>query len=564
MKSEEQFELIKKGVLEWNKWRTNHPDTKINLAKYDFSYFDFSGFDLSGADLFQTDFTGANLSFARLYKADLTEANLTNTNCTNAVFSAADLSKVKIKGANLSEALFNSAKLYYIDFENVIFAGTFFKNSKFWNAKFRGVKLFAVSFYQADLHGSDFTGSNLWKAYFIETNLYQANFSNTYISEPANTKDYKLDSYYRNSIVNFNKANLAGVNFSKSDLSGGAAFTDANLNSAQFIEANFSGAFFYNAKLENANLTRANFSKANFTNSYLRNANLTKTNLKKAILCSADLAKANLTGANLSHSDLSSTFLSYSNMSNANLRGANLTGAQLVEVNIHKSIFTNCKVYGISSWGLKGIPKEQNNIIITPEDESIITVDDLQVAQFIYLLLNRENLRNILNAISSKSVLILGRFTIERKNVLEAMAKELRKHNLLPIIFDFQRPTSRDFTETIKTLAGISLFVIIDITNPRSSPLELQATVPDYQIPFIPIIQDGEKPFSMISDLIGKYDWMLDTVLTYSSIDDLIYNFKEAIIDTAWNKHKELLAKKAVTLKTQSISDYAKKTNKLN
>ena len=32
-------------------------------------------------------------------------------------------------------------------------------------------------------------------------------------------------------------------------------------------------------------------------------------------------------------------------------------------------------------------------------------------------------------------------------------------------------------------VAGLSQFVIVDITNPRSAPLELQATVPEYMIP---------------------------------------------------------------------------------
>jgi hypothetical protein len=42
---------------------------------------------------------------------------------------------------------------------------------------------------------------------------------------------------------------------------------------------------------------------------------------------------------------------------------------------------------------------------------------------------------------------------------------------LLPIVFDFDHPTGRDFTEMIKTLAGLSYFVIADITNPKSSAL---------------------------------------------------------------------------------------------
>jgi hypothetical protein len=171
------------------------------------------------------------------------------------------------------------------------------------------------------------------------------------------------------------------------------------------------------------------------------------------------------------------------------------------------------------------------------------------------LLLTREKLGDIINTVTSKAVLILGRFTPERIVILDAMANKLRDYNLIPIIFDFERATSRDFTETIKTLAGLSLFVIADITNPKSTPLELQATVPDYQIPFVAIQQDGEEPFSMFGDLL-KYDWVLKPVITYSSSDQLIKGFKIAIIDRAFEMHKELLKRKAEKMETRSIDEY--------
>ena len=80
-------------------------------------------------------------------------------------------------------------------------------------------------------------------------------------------------------------------------------------------------------------------------------------------------------------------------------------------------------IYGISAWNLKvNEETKQSSLIITKYDEPTITVDDLEVAQFIYLLLNREKLRNIIDTITSKAVLILGRFTPERKAVLDAMA----------------------------------------------------------------------------------------------------------------------------------------------
>src|SRR5271169_3462747 len=143
-------------------------------------------------------------------------------------------------------------------------------------------------------------------------------------------------------------------------------------------------------------------------------------------------------------------------------------------------------------------------------------VDNIKVAQFIYLLLNNEEIRDVIDTITSKAVLILGRFTPERKNVLDALHTALRKRGFVPITFDFDRPTNKDFSETIMTLAGMSCFVIADITNPKSAPLELQATVPNYMIPFVPILQDGELAFSMFLNLQTKYRWVLD-VLGYNS-----------------------------------------------
>ena len=53
----------------------------------------------------------------------------------------------------------------------------------------------------------------------------------------------------------------------------------------------------------------------------------------------------------------------------------------------------------------------QTNLIIDPPRMSSITVDNLEVAQFIHLLINNEKIRDVIDAITSKMVLILGRFT---------------------------------------------------------------------------------------------------------------------------------------------------------
>ena len=76
-------------------------------------------------------------------------------------------------------------------------------------------------------------------------------------------------------------------------------------------------------------------------------------------------------------------------------------------------------------------------MIITPRYEPEITVDNIEVAQFVYLLLHNEKIRDVIDTVTSKAVLILGRFTAERKAVLDALREELRKRDYLPILFDF-------------------------------------------------------------------------------------------------------------------------------
>ena len=204
----------------------------------------------------------------------------------------------------------------------------------------------------------------------------------------------------------------------------------------------------------------------------------------------AHLYVADLTGANLIEADLSE----------ANLVGTNFTGADL----------TGCRVYGISAWDLKLEGAEQKNLIITPPDEPEITVDNLEVAQFIYLLLNNEKIRHVIDTITSKVVLILGRFTPERKAVLDALREELRQRDYTPVVFDFDKPRSRSTLETISTLAHMARFVIADLTDARSVLQELQAIVPtNPSVPVQPLILATQEEPGMF-DFFRCYRWMLE------------------------------------------------------
>ena len=219
---------------------------------------------------------------------------------------------------------------------------------------------------------------------------------------------------------------------------------------------------------------------------------------------------------------------------------------------------TGSSIYGIAAWDVKlTSDTRQENLIITPPGQTVIMVDNIKVAQFIYLLLNNEEIRYVIDTITSKALLILGRFSDDRKPILDALRDTLRNKGFLPIVFDFEPPKGRDFTKTIMILAGMSCFVIADITNPKSTQLELQATVPDFMIPFVPILQNGDPGFSMFMNLQIKYDWVLG-LLEYDSPANLIYVLDDAVINPALSKRHELDLRKAQNTPIRHVSDYSK------
>ncbi len=344
--------------------------------------------------------------------------------------------------------------------------------------------------------------------------------------------------------VNLAKANFQSCNLSRANLSKailvGANFEQAKLDNANLSESFLVGANFYQANLVSANLTDIDINKTVIFKEGENEEDYTVFNgldLHQAFLIYANLSNSNLKGANLSGANLKmaqlyQTNLTEVNLSQVELSHADLTQATLIRTNIEGASITDTQLYGIATWDLIGIPKVQKDLIITPSDQAKITVDNIEVAQFIYLMLNNQKIRDVIGTIAKKGVLILGRFSEERKPILDAIREELRKLDFVPMMFDFEKIKSRDYTETVKVLAGMSRFVIVDITHQSSCPLELQATVPDYKIPFLPIILKGERPFAMLIDLIRKYDWV-SQVLEYKSKEELIDRLQVEIIEEA-------------------------------
>jgi len=306
-----------------------------------------------------------------------------------------------------------------------------------------------------------------------------------------------------------------------------------DLSKANLIEADLSGAELGMANLSMANLSMANLRGANLSEADLTGADLIKADLDGAMLLFTNLRGANLSGANLHLALLIATNFIRANLSGANLTGASLQAAILVDADFTDADLTGCRIYGIAAWGLKlERAKQQNLLIARSSDEPDITVDNIEVAQFIYLILNNQKVRDVIDTITSKVVLILGRFTDERKAVLDALREELRKRNYLPILFDFSVPATRDITETISLLARMARFVVADVTDAKSIPQELAVIVPDLpSVPVQPLLLESSAEYGMFEHF-KRYPWVLETY-RYPSSKRLIASLAERVIGPA-------------------------------
>jgi uncharacterized protein YjbI with pentapeptide repeats len=384
----------------------------------------------------------------------------------------------------------------------------------------RGANLSKALLLRADLVGVQLNGANLYQAYMTQAMLLRADLSGADLSG-AHLSEASLI-----------EANLTKANLVKADLR--ATLFDADLTQANLSGANLTDAKVSRAKLVGANLTNANVSGAN-----LYGANLNEANLHEANLYGANLTGANLNEANLNEANLTGANLTGANLNEANLRGAALYAAQLVDTDLTGADLTGCRIFGISAWRLKLEGAKQQNLVITAANEPTVTVDNIEVAQFIYLMLNNEKVRNVIDTITSKVVLILGRFTAERKAVLDALREELRKRNYLPILFDFEVPATRDITETISLLARMARFVVADITDAKSIPQELAEIVPHLpSVPVQPLLLEGSAEYGMFEHF-RHYPWVLK-MYTYPSSERLIANLGDCVIGPAEDYAKSI------------------------
>jgi hypothetical protein len=294
----------------------------------------------------------------------------------------------------------------------------------------------------------------------------------------------------------------------------------------------------------------------------LRHARLQDAGLEGAIIRTGNLEHADLRGCRMRHADLSYAYLQHADLRRAELKETLLTGAHLEHADLRKSWLIGCfmnqallqgtdlrgaVLWGVPAWDVETDRRTRDNdLLVVPGLDPIdydekavlrsdwaVRVHGLEVAHFVTMLINTPKIGRVINAAAERIVLLLGRFVDEESQaVLEALKVALPRFGFVPVVFDFDEPDNRDTIETVAILAGLSTFVIADLSRPKSTPLEAHLIIPAIAVPFVPIVRAGEEQFSMFTALQRKYSWVLPTV-KYRSAAGLVKRLRRDVIGPA-------------------------------
>jgi uncharacterized protein YjbI with pentapeptide repeats len=453
------------------------------LEKFDLRGADLSGCDFSGVVIEQACLDRTRLRGALVEKTHFIDCSMREIDCIGLRGGDATFTKCNLEDATLSALGPGGALARYGNAlgGNILLGGQWIRFEGQFNSD-----LHRAQFFWCQLTGADLRGSNLWGSRFSECSLDGVRVDGAYGSGAA-----------------FEGCHMFGFTTRETDLSH-TSFAGCNLDEASLTGCQMSGACF-NPR----------------TTSQSTNVRLEP-------------------GKGVVSVDSTTSTTVVTSLARARLDKVDLTCAMLVDVDFSDAYLESVTVYGASAWNLVLKGAHQSGLIITPPNEPVATVDDVELAQFIYLLLSSRSVRRVIETLTSRVVLLLGNFGDAGMDFLTKTREMLRRRDYVPVVFDWPRHDKKNLTETVMLLSSMAKFVIVNLTDPRSVPHELRGIIPDSpSLPVLPVIIGGQKPFSMFGDY-QDYPWVLPA-LQAASIDDAVRRVESEGLDLLERKHAEVV-----------------------
>jgi uncharacterized protein YjbI with pentapeptide repeats len=360
------------------------------------------------------------------------------------------------------------------------------------------------------------------------------------------------------------RADLSGASLRAADLLGSdlvhtnleyCDLRSARLNHAQPFEARLNGARLEDAACFHTNFARSELDGAQFARALLIGAIFTESRAHGADWADAFALRAEWSNASVARSSFKGACLAHSRMESVDFSGCSMQGVELsrcslIGADLRGADLSGSRVFGVSAWGVELEGATQTGLILTDHDKPRVIADDLEVAQLLHVLLNHKKLAAVFDNVTHRGVLLLGRFRDGGLATLQEVADRLRADDrgFLPMIFDFERPRDRDLLETVVVLAGLSRWVIADLSGPMV-PDELAAIVPRIKVPCVSIVEASRHAHPVDAELFASR-WLLGTPFVYRDREHLLQSLEAAVIGPA----EELRADRIAELRRMHLS----------
>jgi uncharacterized protein YjbI with pentapeptide repeats len=389
-------------------------------------------------------------------------------------------------------------------------------NAVFYRTSLFKADLSEASIREANMTGANLSGATLHKADLQRAILYRATLAG------ANLFDTTLHEANLCQ-ADLRKANLSMARMHHTDLSG-ANLTGAVLEGIDLKDAVAHKAIFTSANLSDGLLDQATLSEADLSNANLHNSILDETDLSKAILRGTTLSKASLIGTKLR---------------GATLERVDLSNANLVQSDLREAMLAHCLVYGINAWDIQLEGARQQELIITNagEHEPVITVDDLETGQMLYLLLKQTHSRVAFGCAMPKGVLVLARRDGGYEEA-QSIAARLRELDYQPILVELSAAQGEKAWEMLQRLASVVGFVIADIGGPEIAP-ELITLSQRGQTPIIPFASAQADSQALRGSALFAQPWVYRPPFFYQQPEELSTTLPERIVSTAQSRLQE-------------------------
>ncbi|MGP1347359.1 MAG: pentapeptide repeat-containing protein [Phycisphaerales bacterium] len=316
---------------------------------------------------------------------------------------------------------------------------------------------------------------------------------------------------------------VTNITFFQSD------FVDLVAHNSWIVDAKFTGNnSIINSYLQGSNLSGINgrgvcFRGTRFSHSditHCRFSPLVLEILSRYTISPGTAPQAEEKSVSIGRTDFSGCQINDCDLSYSNFTRADLSGADISDSRIYGANFTDIVATGL----------RQRSLNISPEDEwPAVSVDNVHIASLMRLVLDNKELGQIIDSLGSKTVLLLSRFSDGFAPELQMMREVLAENDLVPLIFDFDPPARKSNLQTIKIMASIARFAIVNISDPRSVPFEIAAIEDIPKFPTQLIIREGEEPFGMLDGLYQDRPNIYPPI-AYRSVDHLRELLNDTII----------------------------------